>query len=218
MTLTRLLFLLAIAHIAVWVNAKEIGITTVDGLIAATPDARNLNVSASGSLETNGPEYRAQLVQLDQDYPYQQILIFRMASNGEYVLADQSKQMDYMGGSGNWKVQSLEFRDTSLFVTFGGHWHQCSHSYTSQFRLQYGALHEVGVESWEENVERNLVVRSSMNFLTGKAYSISGSINKKYTTERGKKRQYRIEQQRRPFSKFDGSPYHLPYYKEHPVC
>lgn len=218
MNVARQFCMLALAHFAISANADEVGFAAMDQFIATTKYAKRLVVSAAGALDNKGNVYHAELVQLDQNPRHQQILIFRTSSNGEYLLIDQSKKMDNMGGSGSWSIQSLEFKNNSLFVTFGGHWHHCSDSYTSQFKLKQGALREIGIESWQDNIERNLAVSSSVNFLTGKAYSIGGSIETMYSTNKGKRREYVVPRKQRPLSDFDSEPYHLPYNREHPVC
>ncbi|CAN0185133.1 unnamed protein product, partial [Phaeothamnion confervicola] len=142
---------------------------TIDEFISTLPEAKRLNVSGSGLLDASGSVYHAQLVQLEGNYRLQQILIFRATSNQKFVLMDQSKRMDSMGGSGDWEVRDIEFKSHSLFITFQSHWHECSSRFTSQFQFRKGRLVVIGRKSIEENIKKNLVVESSANLLTGSA-------------------------------------------------
>lgn len=222
MSTLRTLLPLILVSISIFAKAGEIGFDTIDEFISTLPEAKGLNVSGSGSLDTSGSAYHAQLVQLEGNYRLQQIFVFRAASNGKFVLMDQSRRMDSMGGSGFWEVRNIEFKNHSLYITFTSHWHECSSSFTSQFQLRKGKLVMIGRESVEENINKDLVVESSANLLTGSAYTVSGNQETMYSVGGGKssanKYQYKVLKEILPFSEFDGTPWKSPIYKKHPVC
>jgi hypothetical protein len=114
MTPIRSLLFFAFMHVAV--HAEE---------VATLPQAKLLEARASGTLNDGGAVYYAQLVGLEHP-DTQQILLFRLDENGKYTLAERSRVMAGMGGSGNWKVTNIQFRNGSLYISFGYAWHQCS--------------------------------------------------------------------------------------------
>jgi hypothetical protein len=120
--------------------------------------------------------------------------------------------MDSMGGSGNWKVQRIVFRNAGLYVVFGYQWHQCAGWSESQFRFVHGRLAMIGNESEEENAEQGLTVRSSTNLLTGQGYWVGekNGVATKHPDNRFK--------EAAPFSAFDGSGWISPYHTRRRVC
>ena len=222
MYILHALLLLILVCISISGKASETGFTKMDDFISTLPDAKRLDVSSSGFLDTSGYVYHAQLVQLEGKYRLQQIFIFREGSDGKYILVDQSRRMEHMGGSGSWAVQKIEFKNQSIYFSFGGHWDECVHSFTSQFKLHNGRLVMVGRESVEENNKKDLVVESSANLLTGTAYSVSGNQEAMYLIDSSKstvkKYQFKVPKKTLPFSEFDGTPWKSPIYKDNPVC
>jgi hypothetical protein len=205
-----LIFLLLIsAHSAVEAGEREFG--SLDEFIATLPEGKLLQAHASGQLKDAGATYHAQLVQLG-DKRTQQIFIFRGDDSGKYTLLDQSKELDAMGGSGNWTMKKLEIRDGSLYITFGYFWRACSGHSENQFQLVNGRLAMIGNESEEENTARGLTITSSTNLLTGKGF---------WTQERNGLKKKHIDNSLRgvkAFSAYDGAGWISPYNTKSPLC
>jgi hypothetical protein len=193
------------------VHAEEYTFNSIPEFVATLPKARLLDAKASGTLDNGNALYYAQLVELE-NYRTQQILVFRLDERGKYVLVDRSKIMDDMGGSGNWTVRNIEFRNTSLYISFAYAWHQCSGWSENQFRLVNGRLAVIGNESEEENIDEALIVRSSSNLLTGQGYWISekNGMAKKHPDNSIKGAKL--------FSEYDGTGWISPYHTKRRVC
>jgi hypothetical protein len=203
------LVLLAAFHATA--NADQTAFGSMQEFVATLPRAKLLDVQASGTLADGRTIFHAQLVALENDRT-QQIFVFRQDESGKYVLVDRSKVMDGMGGSGNWRLRNLEFRKTSLYISFGYQWHQCAGWSENQFRFVDGRLAMIGSESEEENIGEGLTVRSSTNLLTGQGYW-TGEKNGVVT----KHLAYRLKGAK-PFSAYDGSGWISPYHTKRRVC
>jgi hypothetical protein len=205
----RSLLLFACVHATV--HAGDQAYSSIPEFVATLPAARLLDARAVGTLNDGNAIYHAQLVELGNDRT-QQILVFRRDDSGNYVLADRSGIMEDMGGSGNWTLRNIEFRNASLYISFAYAWHQCSGWSENQFRFVNGRLAMIGSESEEENIDKGLTVRSSSNLLTGQGYWIGekNGIAKKHLDNsiKGAK----------PFSVYDGGGWISPYHTKRRVC
>lgn len=205
-----LIFLLLIStHSSVKAGEREFG--SLDEFIATLPEGKLLQAHASGQLNDAGGTYHAQLVQLG-GYRTQQIFVFRGDASGKYTLIDQSKEMDAMGGSGNWTMKKVEFRGRSLYITFGYFWKDCSGQSENQFRFVNGRLAMIGNESEEENTGKGLTIASSTNLLTGTGFWIE--------ERHGHKKKHIANNLKgvRPFSAYDGAGWISPYNTRSRMC
>jgi hypothetical protein len=222
MSTLRTLLLLILMSASIFAKAGEIEYATIDEFFLTLPEATRLDVSGYGFLDRSGSIYHAQLMQLDGKHGHQQIFIFRSTSNEKYILTNQSRKMEDMGGSGNWEVRDIKFMNRSVFITFQYQWHECSASFTSQFQIRNGKLVMIGRESFEANTKKNLAVETSENHLTGSAYTVSGNTADMYMARLIKSSQkthpYKVPKASQPFSEFDGTPWHSPIYEKRPVC
>jgi hypothetical protein len=209
MKLIPAFLLLACIHSAA--DAEATAFSSMRDFVATLPKAKLLDASASGTFTDGKAVFHAQLVERENE-GIQQIFVFRLNESGKYVLVDQSKRMDDMGGSGNWRLKNIEFRNASLYISFGYGWHQCSGWSENQFRFVNGRLAMIGNESEEENAGQGLTVRSSTNLLTGQGYWIS---EKNGTVK--KQPEHRLRGAK-PFSEYDGSGWISPYHTKRRVC
>lgn len=192
-------------------NAEEPAFSSIPDFVATLPKAKLLEAKSSGKFGGGNTIFYAQLVELENNQS-QQIFIFRLDESGRYVLVDRSKVMENMGGSGNWKVKNIVFRNSSLYVSVGYWWHQCSGWSENQFRFVNGHLAIIGNESEEENIDEGLTVKSSTNLLTGRGYWISeknGVVKKHPDNSIGGAQ---------PFSEYDGTGWISPYHAKRRVC
>jgi hypothetical protein len=203
------LLLLACLHSAA--RAADTTFNSMVDFVATLPNAKLLDAQASGSLADGKAVFHAQLVQLENEGT-QQIFVFRRDDSGKYALVDRSKRMDNMGGSGNWRLQNIEFRNASLYISFAYQWHQCSGWSENQFRFVDGRLAMIGNESEEENADEGLIVRSSTNLLTGRGYWTG---EKKGVVKKHPERRIKGAS---PFSAYDGAGWISPYHTKRRVC
>jgi hypothetical protein len=205
-----LFFLLLIsAHSTVTAAEREFG--SFDEFIATLPNGKLLQAHASGQLNDASATYHVRLVQLG-GHRTQQIFVFRGDAGGKYTLIDQSREMDAMGGSGNWAMKKVEFRDRSLYITFGYFWRGCSGQSENQFQFVNGRLAMIGNESEEENTAKEMTIASSTNLLTGKGFWIEerNGLKKKHIDNSLK--------EVTPFSAYDGAGWISPYNTRSRLC
>ena len=215
--MTRKIIAVATLLMSTAVCAQQGTFKSIDAALATLPGARAMELKDNGQLDQTGSLFHAQLIAIKRpDAPRaddaQQIILFREYPPGEFRILDQSKLMSYMGGSGNWRVSSIKFSNSNLYVSMAYTWRDCSGSSRSQFRLDSDHLLMIGNESLESNLKTGKTVTSSSNLLNGRG-------NWVLETE-GRKKMYQAHE---PFgailfSAFDGEGWISPYHKENRIC
>lgn len=181
----------------------------MENFAATRRHSKLLEPSASGELENK--KYHAQLLQTDELGRTAQLFLFQVDPNAGYILTNQSGKFEDLGGSGSWRVREINFNNSSLYVTFGYHWHNCEGQFSSQFQFRNGQFVMVGKEAWEDNPDEDVEASSSGNILTSKAFTVVVRGKRKAENfHRGKpsSKTYEFEHIGRTpaFSEFDGTP------------
>lgn len=107
-----------------------------------------------------------------------QIYILNQYTNGKYALAAQSIARPKNGGTSNAGFEELKIVNSSVYVTWGWHWHECGGGAKHQFKFYDGDWRLLGAHFWrthgtvgaDGSIDVGPSVDIDRNVLTGQTF------------------------------------------------